>query len=124
MQSRLSRLLPASVPRYVRCYDSGEAFTDRYTAVFIGRAAKMRGHGSQPDQWPYLAMSARPFHPQGFGQHGHSNGQPCDVRPGSWGGPAIGQKGHLGRRIAFTDLPADCQKAVLQDYREIWNLNS
>jgi hypothetical protein len=46
-----------------------------------------------------LGMSAEPFHPQGFGQHSAA---------------MVGK--HLGRRIPFAELPADCRKAVLQDF--------
>ena len=45
-----------------------------------------------------LAMSEDPFHPLGFGQH--STGK---VGP------------HNGQEIKFSDLPPDCQKAVLTD---------
>lgn len=87
-------------PRYVRCYDNGGKSVDRYTVVFT----RSYGNGCS-----YLGMSEQPFSPQGFGQHGWSD-QSID-RP---------RYGHLGRKIAFTDLPEDCQRCVLQDYREIW----
>jgi len=38
--------------------------------------------------------------------------------------PAMGRKNHLGKRIPFSELPPDCQRLVMQDYREIWNLPS
>lgn len=113
----MARLMPAGVPRYVRCYDNGGETADRYTVCFTGRAASADG------DYPYLAMDSSPFHPQGFGQHGSTNDRPADVRPGAWGGVALGRKCHLGRRIAFADLPADCRRLVLSDYREIWRLN-
>jgi hypothetical protein len=69
-------------------------------------------------------MSADPFHPQGFGQWGSTKERAADCSPGSWAGPSIGRKCHLGRRIAFVDLPPDCRKLVLSDYKEIWRLNS
>lgn len=120
--NRRKALLPAGVPRYVRCYDNGGETIDRYTVVFHGKAAKMNGGGAGwPDQWPYLAMNAAPFHPQGFGQRGASNDRPCDVD--RWGfPPALGRKCHLGRRIPFAALPEDCRRLVLSDYHEIWNL--
>jgi len=71
-------------------------------------------------------MNAAPFHPQGIGMHGHSNHRPADTFSANgrycWP-PALGRKNHLGTRIAFKDLPADCRKLVLQDYKEIWKLN-
>jgi hypothetical protein len=104
LQARIARLMPAGVPRYVRCYDNGES-GDRYTVLFTGRASGQRidqGHRI----FQALGMSAAPFHPQGIGQH-------CAARDGA----------HLGRRIAFAELPEDCRRLVLRDYREIWRLN-
>ena len=103
-EQRTNRLLPNGVPRYVRCYDDGKS-GDRYTVVFTGRYA-----GSRENKF-YLGMSALPFHPQGFGQHGES---PDTIdRPKS---------AHLGKRIKFEDLPPDCQKLVLSGYRNLWDL--
>ena len=118
--TRTARLMPNGIPRYARCYDNGGTSADRYTVIFSGRAAKMRAPG-YADQWPYLAMSESPYHPQGVGMHGHTDNFPADVN--KWGfAPAIGRKCHLGRRIAFSALPADCQKAALADYKDIWKL--
>lgn len=117
--NRLASLLPGGVPRWVRCYDNGGADAggsiDRYTVVFIGQTSRKCG------EFPYLAMNSAPFHPQGFGQHGATQDKPCDTN--RWGfAPALGRKCHLGRRIRFEDLPEDCRKLVLHDYREIWGL--
>src|ERR1044072_44051 len=91
----------AGAPRYVRCYDSGEESFDRYTVVFTGRYRHKTGGAS----W-YVGMSESPYHPQGFGQHGESEGAwPID-RP---------TRSHLGRRIGFADLPQDCRKLVTAD---------
>jgi len=112
--NRLQAILPGGTPRYVRCYDNGGATIDCFTVVFTGKAGGK-------EFFPYLAMNSAPFHPQGFGQHVESGLLPCDVN--GWGfAPAIGRKCHLGKRIPFADLPADCRKLVLQDYLEIWNL--
>jgi hypothetical protein len=111
---RQARLLPRGVPRYVRCYDDGRA-GDRYTVCYTGRGA------SQDGEYPYVAMSANPFHPQGVGQHGATRDRPCDVDRHGWP-PAMGRKNRLGTRIRFQDLPADCRKLVLRDYKEIWGL--
>lgn len=121
-RARRQRLIPGGIPRYVRCYDNGGKTADRYTVCFTGRAAKMSGAGIMPDQWPLLAMSGSPFHPQGVGMHSHTNFRPADVVGGAWGGPAIGRRCRLGKRIPFRQLPADCRKLVLQDYKEIWGL--
>jgi hypothetical protein len=120
MKTRKERLLPNGIPRYVRCYDNGGKTLDRYTVCFTGRAAPERSPG-RATEYPYVGMSAHPFHPQGFGQHGASKGQPCDVNRHGFA-PAIGRKCYLGRRIAFADLPPDCQRLVLSDYVAIWKL--
>ena len=111
---RLNNLLPNGMPKYVRVYDDGSSI-DRYTVVFTGR---YRGKGN----FVYLAMNAAPFHPQGFGQHGEHHVQ-IDVNAAGFA-PAMGRKNHLGRRIPFSALPDNCQKLVLRDYKEIWNLTT
>jgi hypothetical protein len=100
--------------RFVRCYDNGGKTVDRYTVVFTGRYRRKTG-GSF---W-YVGMSAAPFHPQGFGQHGES-AQQIDVN--KWGfAPAVGRSNHLGKRIPFAALPDDCRKLVVRDLVELWN---
>lgn len=85
----------------VKCYDNGGETADRYTAVYIDQPER------QPGTFACVGMSAEPFHPQGFGQHSTA---------------MLGK--HLGKRIAFADLPADCRRLVLRDYREIWNMDA
>lgn len=115
MNKRIANLLPSGEPKYVRCYDNGGASADRYTVVYTGR---YRGNGN----FQYVGMSALPFHPQGVGMHGE-HPQQIDVNKSGFA-PAIGRKNHLGKRITFAELPPDCQKLVLADYRAIWNLQS
>lgn len=91
-------------PRWIRCYDNGGETIDRYTVVFTRLGNKL-GRGT----CLYLAMNAAPFHPQGFGQHGEST---CPIDRPSYG--------HLGKKIRFEDLPADCQKCVWQTYSDLW----
>ena len=115
MKSRKQQLMPRGVPRWIRCYDNGGKSCDRYTVCFTGRIRRMCG-----GVFPYLAMNAAPFHPQGFGQHGESDKQ-IDVN--KWGfAPAMGRKCHLGTRIPFRKLPPDCRKLVISDYKVIWRL--
>jgi hypothetical protein len=126
LASRIARFLPTSTtPRYVRVYDNEGETADRYTVVFTGQAATLRLEGA-PNHYPYLAMGGSPFQPNGFCQHGETEGQACDtIRPGGgyvWP-PALGRKNHLGTRIRFADLPADCQTAALRDYRAIWGID-
>ncbi len=79
----------AGVPVY--CYDNGGKTVDRYTVAY---PASVEHNG----QVQMVGMSAHPFHPQGVGQH------------------TTGKLGrHLGKRIRFQDLPADCQKLVIRD---------
>lgn len=77
----------------LRVYDNGGKTADRYCALYM----------SEPEDeskrlYACLDMSAEPFAAQGVGMHGSAM---C--------GP------HLGKRIAFKDLPAQCQKAVESD---------
>lgn len=103
-QTRTARFMPGGVPRYVRCYalpDDGSF--DRFTVVFTGRASAMRSPGTAT-QWPYLCLSG----------HGHTYDQPAD-RPTSR---------HLGRRVPFSAMPDGLRRTALEDYREIWGLET
>jgi hypothetical protein len=100
---RKESLLPAGVPRKIRCYDDGEA-GDRYTVVFTGNYKGRNG-------CDYIGMNASPFHPMGICMHGNHN-QVIDY-------PSYA---NLGKKIKFEDLPEDCQKVVIRDYNEIWEL--
>jgi hypothetical protein len=82
--------------------------------VVFGRKSD-RGH------FAYVGMSEFPFHPQGFGQHGDSDGAPIDRPRGGWG-TTMGRHNHLGKRIPFNELPTDCRRLVCQDYKAIWGL--
>lgn len=141
--------MPNGIPRYVRCWDNGggaawfcrkccaykdesapggtcatckrkllaapEGSFDRFTVVFSGNyAGRPVGHTE------YIAMSCRPFHPQGFGQHGDMQGY-MDAPNGF--PPKIGDLSNFGsRRIPYSNLPEDCKKCVAKDYKAIWNL--
>lgn len=110
---RTQRLLPDGQPRYVRCYDN-EDYSDRYTVIFTGNY-----QDRVPGSCSFVGMSAQPFHPQGIGQHGTATYRIDEVR--GWP-PKIGRRGPLGKRIRFEDLPEDCRKLVMQDYKELWKL--
>lgn len=114
MKSRIDQLCPNRQPRWVRCYDNRGKTIDRYTVVYTGNYANRNG------VCQYIHMSAHPFHPQGVGMHNESR-DILDRPNGSWP-PAIGRKNYLGVRIPFADLPPDCQRLVLSDYRELWRL--
>lgn len=78
----------------VRVFDAGSEVNDRYTAVYTKAA---------DGGYYYLGMNSEPFHPQGFGQHGHFKTHEA------------GDFSHLGTEIKFKTLPVDCQKAIRQD---------
>lgn len=122
-KTRLECLMPNGIPKYIRAYDNGGESCDRYTVVYTGkyRTLGVKRGGPRVMGWfQYVSMSASPFHPQGFGQHGEHS-QQIDVN--KWGfAPAMGRKNHLGTRISFTQLPPDCQKLVISDYKAIWQL--
>lgn len=107
---RTESLIPNGIPKWIRVYDNGGETFDRYTCVFTKKACT-NTHG---DRWfQYVGMSANPFHPQGFGQHGESDRRPVDKPTYS----------HLGKKIKFEDLPEDCRKLVISDYKELWDIN-
>lgn len=104
--TRQERLMPNGTPKYVRVYDNGGKSIDRYTVVYTGRWKGKTGCG-----FPFIGMSATPTHPQGFGQHG-------------WSQNAIDRPAykHLGKKIMFNDLPDECKKVVIDDYKYLWEL--
>jgi hypothetical protein len=84
---RLRKDYPKEV---VGIYDYGDKVVDRYTVVFEPylilattgqsvRLGKQYGRSNGIVYWPYLAMNAYPFSPQGFGQSGEIAGS----RPGT-----------------------------------------
>jgi hypothetical protein len=120
---RMNRLMPNGQPKFIRVYDNDGSTFDRYTVVFTGsynNIGKTRGT-LNPKSYFYVGMSGLPFHPQGVCQHGESE-YIIDVNKGSWGAVPIGKKNHLGKRVLFDDLPDDCKKVVISDYKDIWNL--
>ena len=97
MKVRIKNTIVVSGKRLVcRIYDLGpNGAIDRYTVAFKGY--RHQRHGMI---YPYLASSANPFHPQGFGQHGESfyfvTGK------------------ELGKRVRFEDVPVQVQQFILQ----------
>jgi len=102
--TREERFMPNGIPRNIRVYDNGGKTFDRYTVVFTGNYKGRNG-------CDYLGMSENPFSPLGVGQHG-SDKSVIDHPSYS----------HLGKKIQFSDLPEDCKKAVISDYKEIWGI--
>jgi hypothetical protein len=102
--TREERFMPNGIPKHVRIYDNGGETFDQYTVVFTGNYKGRNG-------CEYIGMSTNPFHPQGFGQHGHS-----------WTVIDYPKYSHLGKKIKFQDLPERCQDCVIQDYKEIWRI--
>jgi len=81
-------------------YDNGGKTADRYTVVYEPFFVDGRPY------FPYVGMSAGPFWPQGFCQHGEAQG---------YGYP---RGNTCGKVIRFEDLPPDCQTVVLRDIDE------
>jgi hypothetical protein len=125
---RQANLFPSDEPKYVRCYDNGGKTADRYTVVYTGNYRNRTGHGLwgtsnfEKGWFQHVCMSSSPFHPQGVGMHGEHS-QQIDVNKAGWA-PAMGRSNHLGKRIPFRELPADCQKLVVSDYKSIWGLDT
>jgi len=120
-QARAARLLPGGIPRWLRIYDNGGETFDRFTVCFTGKAGTIRTPHNRRASCQYRGMSTHPFDPQGFGQWGETWDRHCDVNKHGFA-PAMGRKCHLGKSIAFADLPEDCRKLVLSDYRDLWGI--
>ena len=111
-QARKERLMPNGIPRYIHVYDNGGRTADRYTIVYTRTGRSGSNRAKKQNGWHQnVSMSASPFHPLGVCMHGESETQ-IDYPSYS----------HLGKKIAFQNLPEDCQKVVLNDYQEIWNI--
>lgn len=84
----------------LRCYDNGGKTLDRYT-VIAPRWAKDWFNEAVYGRtlWNALGASEFPFDPQGFGQH-------TSAMPGK----------HLGKRVAFADMPEQVQRFAKQCY--------
>lgn len=82
----------------LRIYDAGTRVADRYTIIPPRRAAEYREADGRMEA---IAASGQPFHPQGFGQH-------VSAHPGP----------HLGKRIAWEDLPPDTQRFARESFPE------
>lgn len=112
LAKRLASLMPGGVPRWVRIYKMEvEPSWDEYTVVFTGAAVAKACGG-----YPFIGMGN-----SGQLYHGFESTRPVDVN--KWGfAPAVGRKNHLGRRLGFTDLNTECQKAVCEEYLDYHNL--
>jgi len=124
--TRQEKFMPNGIPKFVRCYDNGgldadKGTFDRFTVVFTGRYRRRKPDGQFDCWFQHVGMSEFPFSSNGFGQHGEHQTQ-IDVNRHGFA-PAIGRKNHLGKRIPFDQLPPDCQQLVIDDYRDIWDLN-
>ena len=89
----------------VRIWDAGPELADRFS-ILPPRWAGPDWHYSRAPgapRWACIASGPAPFHPQGYGQH-----------VGADAGP------HLGRRIAWADLPPDVQRFALQTFPAEW----
>lgn len=105
--------MPGGVPRWIRCYDNGGETADRFTVVFTRNKRTTESNGCRSAR----AMSADPYHPQGFGCWTSA----MDTNKNGFA-PAMGRKCHLGKRIPFSALPADCQQLIRNDYSAVWQL--
>ena len=92
-------------PKRVRCYMQKKNKTFDYITVvytYINHAGYPAGTVL------YRAMSDNPTHPQGYGQWGEASRY--NFKSG-------------GSRVSFSELPLECRKVVLDDYKSIWEEN-
>jgi hypothetical protein len=101
---RAESLMPQGIPKWIRCYDAGGNFADRYTVIYThAQSFGLKGYTVG------VGMSANPYHPQDIGMHFECQKHKYNGRSG-------------GKRIKFADLPEDCKRLVVSDYREYWGL--
>jgi hypothetical protein len=94
----------------IRCYDNGGITADRYTVVFL---TPYFVDDTERAWFVSVGMSSDPYHPQGVGYH---NETPRLIdEPTS---------DHLGKPIAFTDLPEKCRIMVERDLENIGEMRS
>jgi len=121
-RDRYTRLVINGIPRYIRCYDNGGATADRYTVVMTGHYNKENSGG----YW-YLGMSSNPFHPQGVGTTGNSD-RIIPFHPQGVGTTGDSDRiidrpsyKHLGKKIKYDSLPAECKTFVMSTYLYLWD---
>lgn len=110
-EARKESLLPHGIPKKIRVYDNGGKTADRFIVVFTGNYNNIgKKRGETKTSYHYVvAMSDKPYHPQGV----------ClmDSYPNVIDYPSYK---HLGKKIKFENLPDDCKKIVIEDYKDIW----
>jgi hypothetical protein len=114
---RENALIIDNAPRYVRCYDNGGESIDRFTIVFSKKKIYQDKNSSdffaRAGVFGYVASSSNPFHPQGYYMHCESGHRMLDE----------GGYKHLGKKVKFLTLPGDVQRAVIDDYCDLWDIS-
>jgi len=87
----------------VKIYDNGGGTADRYSVFFVEPWMREMACG-----WFTIGMGSSPYSPQGVCMTSTYNKKPCMT--------------NCGRRISFADLPADCQKVVMDDYLDFYGV--
>ena len=91
-------------PKRIKCYMAKRNPTTDYITVVYTNAFRL---GYPVGTVLYRGMNDIPTHPQGFGQWGEAYQH--NFRAG-------------GSRVAFSDLPEECQKVIRWDYEELWGV--
>lgn len=89
-------------------HDKTGRFADEYTVCYHG--VRLTPFITT---YPHASLSIHPQAPDGVFQHGTQQGSPID----GFGRRADDYK-HLGVRVSWRDLPADIQKALLEEAAE------
>ena len=103
MKKRINLYTPNGEPKRIRCYIQKKNPSIDYITVVYTYAHYA---GYPIGTVLYRAMNDHPYDPQGFGQWG-------ECQPGR-------SFRASGSKVAFTELPIDCQKVVRQDYMDLW----
>ena len=84
----------------IKVYDNGGKTMDRYTVVYLNDKQGIVSNNGGSMLFGCVGMNETPLAPNGFCQHS----------------TCLDGK-HLGKKIAFKNLPVDCQEIVLIDLK-------
>jgi hypothetical protein len=102
---RVNLYTDAGEPKRIKCFMAKQKPTIDYITVVYTHAFRL---GYPAGTVLFRGMNDMPTHPQGFGQWGETHRHKFCAG---------------GSRVAFSDLPKDCQDVVRQDYKDLWGFD-
>jgi hypothetical protein len=106
-KDRYKSLVPDGTPRYLRCYTNEGTDDETLDCITVVFTKKRVGSTKQRlGDFMYIATSST-----GAGFYQHDFSETLIDRPNGK---------HLGKKIGFTDLTADLQSLIMQEYLDFW----